>query len=142
MIVLEANAIGQIVLRGPGAGRRPTASAVFVRILAIFARAGMTVSLNQEGDERSLGHRSACRNAPARSFCAWGCWTNPAALAKSWPAVLGEGRLKQSTAMRQTANTGRRSRPRSDRVRLLNASRTALDRAAGRDGGIPRCTGK
>ncbi len=122
MIVLEGDAVGQIVLRGPGAGEGPTASAVLSDICDIargwhgpvFGRKAATLATAM----------SAASQRPAAFYLRMGLLDKPGALAKI-ATVLGEAGISIDR-MRQTEH-------RSDQAPVLivthKTSRTALDEA-------------
>ena len=122
MIVLEGDAIGQVVLRGPGAGEGPTASAVLSDICDIargwhgpvFGRKATTLA----------SATSALSQRPAAFYLRMGLLDKPGALAKI-ATVLGEAGISIDR-MRQTEH-------RSDLAPVLivthKTSRSALDEA-------------
>lgn len=87
MVVLEGDAVGQIVLRGPGAGEGPTASAVMGDVMDI-ARGMRIATFGQPA--RTLRHARAARAAvPAPYYLRMQLLDKPGALAKV-AHVLGE----------------------------------------------------
>ena len=87
MVIIEGDAIGQIVLRGPGAGEGPTASAVLSDICDI-AR-GMRGPVFGQAAHSLTDEISACSDAPAPYYLRMGLDDKPGALAKI-AKVLGE----------------------------------------------------
>ena len=87
MVVLEGDAVGQIVLRGAGAGEGPTASAVMGDILDI-AR-GTRVSTFGQPATSLRPTQGARSSAPAPFYLRMGLVDKPGALAKI-AAVLGD----------------------------------------------------
>ncbi|GAA0298591.1 homoserine dehydrogenase [Rhodovulum strictum] len=87
MVVLEGDAVGQIVLRGPGAGQGPTASAVMADVIDI-ARGFRVATFGQPaaGLEQARGARAS---AAAPYYLRMELEDKPGALAKV-AAVLGE----------------------------------------------------
>jgi homoserine dehydrogenase len=87
MVVLEGDAVGQIVLRGPGAGEGPTASAVLSDVMDI-ARGDRIAPFGQpaSGLEAAVGAQTA---VPARYYLRMELLDKPGALAKV-ASVLGE----------------------------------------------------
>lgn len=87
MVVLEGDAVGQIVLRGPGAGEGPTASAVLSDIMDI-ARGDKISTFGQPAAalEPAVGAQTAI---PARYYLRMELLDKPGALAKV-ATVLGE----------------------------------------------------
>ncbi|MDJ0857437.1 MAG: homoserine dehydrogenase [Dinoroseobacter sp.] len=87
MVVLEGDAVGQIVLRGPGAGEGPTASAVLSDIMDI-ARGDRISTFGQPANalEPAVGAQTA---VPARYYLRMELLDKPGALAKV-ATVLGE----------------------------------------------------
>ena len=122
MIVLEGDAVGQIVLRGPGAGEGPTASAVLSDICDI-ARGWHGPVFGQKAATLA-SPTSALSQRPAAFYLRMGLLDKPGALAKI-ATVLGEGGISIDR-MRQTEH-------RSDQAPVLivthKTSRTALDEA-------------
>ena len=122
MIVLEGDAIGQIVLRGPGAGEGPTASAVLSDICDI-ARGWHGPIFGQKASTLASA-TAALSQRPAAFYLRMGLLDKPGALAKV-ATVLGEAGISIDR-MRQTEH-------RSDQAPVLivthKCSRTALDEA-------------
>ncbi|WP_439156060.1 homoserine dehydrogenase [Yoonia sp.] len=87
MVVLEGDAIGQIVLRGPGAGEGPTASAVMGDVMDI-AR-GMRISTFGQPARTLRKARAARAAVPAPYYLRMQLLDKPGALAKV-AYVLGE----------------------------------------------------
>ncbi|MEM0947339.1 MAG: homoserine dehydrogenase [Pseudomonadota bacterium] len=122
MVVLEGDAVGQIVLRGAGAGEGPTASAVMGDIIDI-ARGTRLPTFGQPaaGLRPTRGVRST---APAPFYLRMGLVDKPGALAKI-AAVLGEAGVSIDR-MRQYGHES------SDAPVLIvthKTTRTALDEA-------------
>jgi homoserine dehydrogenase len=87
MVVLEGDAVGQIVLRGPGAGEGPTASAVLADICDI-AR-GFAGPVFGQPASRLTTSTPASSTSPASYYLRMSLDDKPGALAKI-AAVLGE----------------------------------------------------
>lgn len=87
MVVLEGNAVGQIILRGPGAGEGPTASAVLSDICDL-AR-GMTGPVFGQAATSLTTSVPAHASLPAAYYLRMSLQDKPGALAKI-AAVLGE----------------------------------------------------
>ncbi len=87
MIVLEGDSVGQIVLRGAGAGEGPTASAVMSDVLDL-AR-GTRVSTFGRPAAELVPVRAAVSSAPAPFYLRFALVDKPGALAKI-AAVLGD----------------------------------------------------
>jgi homoserine dehydrogenase len=87
MIVLEGDAVGQIVLRGAGAGEGPTASAVMSDIIDI-AR-GIRLSTFGQPAHALVPARGARASAPAPYYLRMTHLDKPGALAKI-AATLGD----------------------------------------------------
>jgi homoserine dehydrogenase len=88
MVVIEGDAVGQIVLRGPGAGEGPTASAVMGDVCDIargITRAGLRPARGHAGPRPARQRR---KPAPV-STCGLALIDKPGALAKV-ATVLGE----------------------------------------------------
>ncbi len=87
MVVLEGDSVGQIVLRGPGAGEGPTASAVLSDVMDI-ARGDRISTFGQPASalEPAVGAQTAI---PARYYLRMELLDKPGALAKVAP-VLGD----------------------------------------------------
>ncbi|SFS41540.1 homoserine dehydrogenase [Sulfitobacter marinus] len=100
MIVLEGDAVGQIVLRGPGAGEGPTASAVLSDICDL-ARGWQGPVFGQKASTLT-NTASAMSQAPAAFYLRMGLLDKPGALAKV-ATVLGEAGISIDR-MRQTAH--------------------------------------
>ena len=87
MVVIEGDSVGQIVLRGAGAGQGPTASAVMSDVIEI-ARGVRLPTFGQPA--RALGHPTPARTAvPAAYYLRLELADKPGALAKV-AAVLGD----------------------------------------------------
>ncbi|WP_116132020.1 homoserine dehydrogenase [Tropicimonas sp. IMCC34043] len=98
MVVLEGDSVGQIVLRGPGAGSGPTASAVMSDVIEI-ARGTRLTTFGQPA--AGLIHPTPARaTAPAPYYLRLRLSDKPGALAKV-AAVLGEAGISIDR-MRQT----------------------------------------
>lgn len=101
MVVLEGDAVGQIVLRGPGAGEGPTASAVLSDIIEI-ARGVRLPVFGQPA--AALESAQAARTAvPAAYYMRLALLDKPGALAKI-AAVLGDAGISIDR-MRQYAHS-------------------------------------
>jgi len=87
MVVLEGDAVGQIVLGGPGAGQGPTASAVMADIIDI-ARGGRMPVFGQPAASLSKPKR-AQSSVPAPYYLRLTLQDKPGALAKI-STILGE----------------------------------------------------
>jgi len=87
MIVLEGDSVGQIVLRGAGAGEGPTASAVLSDVLDL-AR-GTRVSTFGRPAGELVKARSAVSTAPAPFYIRFALVDKPGAMAKI-ATVLGD----------------------------------------------------
>ena len=87
MVVLEGDSVGQIVLRGPGAGQGPTASAVMSDVIDI-AR-GIRVSTFGQPATTLTAAVSAKATAPAPFYLRMALSDKPGALAKV-ATILGE----------------------------------------------------
>jgi homoserine dehydrogenase len=87
MVVIEGDSVGQIVLRGPGAGRGPTASAVMADVIDL-AR-GFRVSTFGRPATSLTDPVAARATAPAPYYLRMQLQDKPGALAKV-AAVLGE----------------------------------------------------
>jgi len=97
MVVLEGDSVGQIVLRGPGAGEGPTASAVMADVMDI-ARGLRLPAFGQPA--ASLAQAIPAKaNAPASYYLRMELLDKPGALAKV-ATVLGEAGVSISR-MRQ-----------------------------------------
>jgi homoserine dehydrogenase len=88
MVVIEGDSVGQIFLRGAGAGEGPTASAVMSDILDL-AR-GIRVSTFGQPAQNLVAARPARASAPAPFYLRMTLIDKPGALAKIATA-LGEG---------------------------------------------------
>ena len=124
MIVLEGDAVGQIVLRGPGAGEGPTASAVMADVCDI-ARGWQGPVFGLTAASLSTP-TPAMSQAPAAFYLRMALLDEPGALAKI-ATVLGEAGVSIDR-MRQTAH-------RDDLAPVLivthKTTRAALDEALG-----------
>ncbi|MGA9254506.1 MAG: ACT domain-containing protein, partial [Roseobacter sp.] len=87
MVVLEGDAVGQIVLRGPGAGEGPTASAVMADICDL-ARGATGPVFGIKADVLKIA-TPATSKLPAAYYLRMSLDDKPGALAKV-AAVLGE----------------------------------------------------
>jgi homoserine dehydrogenase len=87
MVVIEGDAVDQIVLRGPGAGEGPTASAVMGDVCDI-ARGSRFATFGQPAETLSAA-RPAQSNSPAPYYLRMSLLDRPGALAKIATA-LGE----------------------------------------------------
>ncbi|KGM48382.1 homoserine dehydrogenase [Pseudooceanicola atlanticus] len=124
MVVLEGNAVEQIVLRGPGAGEGPTASAVMADVCDIARGVRLPVfGQPASGLEEATPARSV---TPAAYYLRMTLQDKPGALAKV-ATVLGESGISINR-MRQYDHEG-------DGAPVLivthRTSRDALDRALG-----------
>ncbi len=88
MVVLEGDAVGQIVLRGPGAGEGPTASAVMADVMR-HRRAAAPARSSASPPHAQDGPRRALPLLPAPYYLRMALQDKPGALAKI-AAVLGE----------------------------------------------------
>lgn len=128
MVVLEGDSVGQIVLRGPGAGMGPTASAVMSDVLDI-ARGLRLPTFGQPAS--SLATPQAARSAtPASYYLRMTLLDKPGALAKI-ATCLGEAGVSIDQ-MRQYDHEG-------DKATVLivthKATRADIDHATGRFAG-------
>ena len=87
MIVIEGNAVEQIVLRGPGAGEGPTASAVMADVCDIARGARGTVF--GQPAKTLVASQAALSKSPAPYYLRMTLVDKPGALAKI-ATVLGE----------------------------------------------------
>jgi homoserine dehydrogenase len=87
MVVIEGDSIGQIVLRGPGAGEGPTASAVMGDVIDI-AR-GLSISTFGKPAAKLVQAKPAKAVVPAPYYIRMELIDKPGAMAKV-AAVLGE----------------------------------------------------
>ena len=102
MVVLEGDAVGQIVLRGPGAGAGPTASAVMGDVIDI-ARGNRVATFGQPA--HTLARPIAAKTAtPASYYLRMTLLDKPGALAKIATA-LGEAGISIDR-MRQYGHAG------------------------------------
>jgi homoserine dehydrogenase len=102
MVVLEGDAVGQIVLRGPGAGAGPTASAVMADVIDL-AR-GIRVPTFGQPATTLAEPRAAASAAPAPHYLRMALVDKPGALARI-AAVLGDAGVSIDR-MRQYAHQG------------------------------------
>jgi homoserine dehydrogenase len=102
MVVLEGDAVGQIVLRGAGAGAGPTASAVMADVIDL-AR-GIRVPTFGQPAATLAAPRAAASAAPAPHYLRMALVDKPGALAKI-AAVLGDAGVSIDR-MRQYAHQG------------------------------------
>ncbi|MFV2053136.1 homoserine dehydrogenase [Aliiroseovarius sp. YM-037] len=105
MVILEGDAVGQIVLRGAGAGEGPTASAVMSDIIDI-ARGTRLTTFGQPATTLEPA-RAAKSTAPAPYYLRLELQDKPGALAKV-SSVLGEAgvsidRMRQNEHSAETA---------------------------------------
>ncbi|MEM6389716.1 MAG: homoserine dehydrogenase [Pseudomonadota bacterium] len=107
MVVLEGDAVGQIVLRGAGAGEGPTASAVMADICDI-AR-GLRVSTFGQAAGALAQPTPASTQAPGAYYLRMGLEDKPGALAKI-ATVLGENGISIDR-MRQYGHPGQKDAP-------------------------------
>lgn len=122
MVVLEGDSVGQIVLRGAGAGEGPTASAVMSDIVDL-AR-GLRLPTFGQPASTLAKVRAASSAAPAPYYLRMGLVDRPGALAKI-ATVLGEAGISIDR-MRQLSHTD----PSAPVVIVTHkASRMALDEA-------------
>ncbi|SEO81188.1 homoserine dehydrogenase [Salinihabitans flavidus] len=98
MVVIEGDAVEQIVLRGPGAGEGPTASAVMGDVCDL-ARGCRVPTFGQPASELTQA-RVAQSNSPAPFYLRMALLDRPGALAKI-ATVLGEAGISIDR-MRQT----------------------------------------
>ena len=101
MVVLEGDSVGQIVLRGPGAGEGPTASAVMSDVLDI-AR-GNTLPVFGIPADRLAAPEPAAASAPAAFYLRMALIDKPGVLAKI-ATVLGDAGISIDR-MRQYGHT-------------------------------------
>ncbi|SLN27948.1 homoserine dehydrogenase [Roseisalinus antarcticus] len=101
MVVLEGDAVGQIVLRGAGAGEGPTASAVMADVIDI-AR-GIRLSTFGQPAAGLLAARGASSAVPAPYYLRMALMDKPGALAKI-ATVLGDNGISIDR-MRQYGHT-------------------------------------
>jgi len=102
MVVLEGDAVGQIVLRGAGAGAGPTASAVMADVIDL-AR-GIRVPTFGQPAATLAAPRAAASAAPAPHYLRMALVDKPGALAKI-ATVLGDAGVSIDR-MRQYAHQG------------------------------------
>ena len=123
MVVLEGDAVGQIVLRGPGAGEGPTASAVMGDVMDI-AR-GLRISTFGQPAKTLRKARAARAAVPAPYYLRMQLLDKPGALAKV-AHVLGEAGISIDR-MRQYDHDDPNAAP----VLIVThkTTRTALDEA-------------
>ncbi|MBE0414502.1 homoserine dehydrogenase [Yoonia sp.] len=123
MVVLEGDAVGQIVLRGPGAGEGPTASAVMGDVIDV-AR-GMRISTFGQPARTLRNARAARAAVPAPYYLRLQLLDKPGALAKV-AHVLGEAGISIDR-MRQYNHDDRTIAP----VLIVThkTTRTALEEA-------------
>ncbi len=122
MVVLEGDSVGQIVLRGAGAGEGPTASAVMSDIMDL-ARGLRLPTFGQPATSLNKV-RAATSAAPAPYYLRMGLIDRPGALARI-ATVLGDAGISIDR-MRQLSHTD----PSAPVVIVTHkASRTALDEA-------------
>ncbi|MEL6531788.1 MAG: homoserine dehydrogenase [Pseudomonadota bacterium] len=107
MVVLEGDAVGQIVLRGAGAGEGPTASAVMADICDI-AR-GLRVPTFGQAAGALAQPTPASTQAPGAYYLRMGLEDKPGALAKI-ATVLGENGISIDR-MRQYGHPGQKDAP-------------------------------
>ena len=122
MVVLEGDSVGQVVLRGAGAGEGPTASAVLSDIVDL-ARGLRLPTFGQPAKALSKV-RAAASATPAPYYLRMGLVDRPGALAKI-ATVLGDAGISIDR-MRQLSHTD----PSAPVVIVTHkASRSALDEA-------------
>jgi len=122
MVVLEGDAVGQVAMRGPGAGKGPTASAVMADIIDI-ARGNRVSTFGQPASSLARA-RAATASVPAPYYLRMKLRDKPGALAKI-AAVLGEAGISIDR-MRQYGHTD----PTAPVLIVTHkSSRTALDEA-------------
>ncbi len=102
MVVLEGDSVGQIVLRGPGAGMGPTASAVMADVIDI-AR-GVRLSTFGQPAAGLASPQAAKTSAPASYYLRMTLLDKPGALAKI-ATCLGEAGVSIDQ-MRQYGHSG------------------------------------
>jgi homoserine dehydrogenase len=102
MVVLEGDAVGQIVLRGPGAGEGPTASAVMADVIDI-AR-GVRIPTFGQPAASLVAPTAAASATPAPHYLRMTLLDKPGALAKI-ATELGEAGISIDR-MRQTQHQG------------------------------------
>jgi len=107
MVVLEGDSVGQIVLRGPGAGEGPTASAVMGDVMDI-AR-GLRIPMFGQPAKTLAEPTAAKVSAPAAHYLRMTLLDKPGALAKV-AAVLGEAGVSIDR-MRQYGHASRTEAP-------------------------------
>ena len=73
MVVVEGDEVGQIVLRGAGAGEGPTASAVMSDVLDL-ARGIRIPTFGQPAETLGTATAAQVIHLPP-TICAWNCWT-------------------------------------------------------------------
>jgi homoserine dehydrogenase len=122
MVVLEGDAVGQIVLRGAGAGAGPTASAVMADVIDL-AR-GIRVPTFGQPAATLASPRAAAAAAPAPYYLRMALIDKPGALAKI-AAVLGDSGVSIDR-MRQYAHD---SAAAPVLIVTHRTTRTALDEA-------------
>lgn len=134
MVVLEGDAVGQIVLRGAGAGEGPTASAVLSDIMDI-AR-GVRVSTFGQRAESLEAVKPAKSATPAPYYLRLALEDKPGALAKI-AATLGEAGVSIDR-MRQYAHSASTA---PVLIVTHKTTREALDRAMANFSGIDVLSG-
>ena len=122
MVVLEGDAVGQIVLRGAGAGEGPTASAVMADVIDL-AR-GSRVSTFGRAAEALVPAKAARTATPAPYYLRLELLDKPGALAKI-AAILGEAGVSIDR-MRQY---GHESETAPVLIVTHKTTRSALDKA-------------
>ncbi|MCL7466225.1 homoserine dehydrogenase [Phaeovulum sp. NW3] len=127
MVVLEGDSVGQIVLRGPGAGEGPTASAVMGDVLDI-AR-GLRLPTFGQPAQTLAAPVAAKANSPASYYLRMELMDKPGALAKV-ATVLGESGVSISR-MRQY---GHESASAPVLIVTHKTTRDAIDHAIGQMG--------
>lgn len=127
MVVLEGDSVGQIVLRGPGAGEGPTASAVMGDVLDI-AR-GLRLPTFGQPAKTLAAPVAAKANSPASYYLRMELMDKPGALAKV-ATVLGESGVSISR-MRQY---GHESASAPVLIVTHKTTRDAIDHAIGQMG--------
>jgi len=122
MVIIEGDSVGQIVLRGAGAGEGPTASAVMGDVLDI-AR-GLRISTFGQPAESLRAARAAQAAAPAPYYLRMSLVDKPGALARV-ATVLGDAGISIDR-MRQYGHSDERA---PVLIVTHKTTRTALDEA-------------
>ena len=124
MVVIEGDAVGQVVLRGPGAGAGPTASAVMADVIDL-ARGIRVPSFGQPAAALEPAPRATAQ-VPAPYYLRMKLTDRPGALAKV-AAVLGEAGISIDR-MRQYGHSDTTA---PVLIVTHKTARDALDRALG-----------